>query len=363
MKILITGGAGFIGSHLADKLINQGHDVIVYDNLDPQVHLIGWPDYLNSSVKKIFGDVRDKKFFERILKDYDVEVIFHFAAKVGVGQSMYEIDPYVNVNVGGTANLLDIIVNSKLNIKKLIVASSMSCYGEGEYEEKVSGNIPVVRSLEQLQNHKWDIGYTPIPTKETKPLESQSIYALSKKMQEEMCLSVGKTYNIPTTALRFFNIYGTRQSLSNPYTGVVAIFCSCFLNDQNPIIFEDGKQMRDFVHIDDITDACILSMTKDEANYETFNVSSGKSITVFELAKIVQNLMNSDKDPIISNKFRVGDIRHCFANIDKIKKLGYEPKHRLEEGLVDVIEWVKKQRSYKSINEMINKLSDKKLII
>ena len=267
----------------------------------------------------------------------------------------------MNVNVGGTANLLDIIVNNKLNIKKLIVASSMSCYGEGAYQEKTHD---VVRTIDQLQNHNWDTGYTPIPTPEEKLLESQSIYALSKKMQEEMCLSIGRTYDIPTVALRFFNIYGTRQSLSNPYTGVVAIFCSCFLNDKNPVIFEDGNQMRDFVHIDDITEACYLSMIKDEANYEVFNVSSGKNITILELAKVVQNLMGSDKDPVICNKFRVGDIRHCFADISKIKnKLGFEPQHKLETSLKEVIDWVQKQQSYGSVESMITNLSDKKLII
>lgn len=362
MNVLITGGAGFIGSHLADKLIANGHDVVVYDNLDTQVHLTGdWPDYLNEKVEKIYGDVCDKSFLQQVIFDYNIEAIYHLAAKVGVGQSMYEIDPYVNVNVGGTANVLDIIVNKKTNIKKLIVASSMSCYGEGAYEQNPKN---LVRDIQQLQEHKWDIGHTPIATPESKALESQSIYALSKKMQEEMCLSIGRTYNIPTVALRFFNIYGTRQSLSNPYTGVVAIFCSCFLNNQSPIIFEDGEQLRDFVHIDDITEACYLSMVKSQGDYEVFNVGSGRKISIYDLAVLVQELMGSDKDPIISNKFRVGDIRHCFADIGKIRRyLGFKPQHDLKEGLKDLIEWVKLQNSHKSVTEMIDKLSDKKLII
>lgn len=362
MNILITGGAGFIGSHLSDKLVEEGHTVIIYDNLDQQVHLTGdWPDYINPNVEKIYGDVQDKKFLQQVIQDYNIEAVYHFAAKVGVGQSMYEIDSYTNVNVGGTANLLDIIVNKKTNIQKIIVASSMSIYGEGSY----SKNINMNRSIDQLKQHHWDINDNqPIPTFETKQLESQSIYALSKKMQEEMCLSVGRAYNIPTVALRFFNIYGTRQALSNPYTGVVAIFCSCFLNDQSPLIFEDGKQLRDFVHINDITNACYLSLIKPQADYEVFNVASGSPISIYDLAILVQKQMGSDKTPIISNKFRVGDVRHCFANIDKIKGfLGYEPKYNLDESLKDLIDWVKKQTTETKIDTMINKLSDKKLII
>jgi len=364
LNILITGGAGFIGSHLSDKLIENGHTVIAYDNLDSQVHLSGdWPDYMNPKVEKVYGDVRDKNFLQQVIQDYNVEAVYHFAAKVGVGQSMYEIDQYTNVNVGGTANLLDIIVNKSNNIKKIIVASSMSIYGEGAYGEP---STDMNRNIEQLQNHIWDAHdkVKPIPTPETKILESQSIYALSKKMQEEMCMSIGKTYNIPTVALRFFNIYGTRQSLSNPYTGVVAIFCSCFLNNQSPLIFEDGKQMRDFVHIDDITNACHLSLIKPQADYEVFNVASGSPITIFDLAKLVQKQMGSEKEPIISNKFRVGDVRHCYADISKIRNfLNYEPQHTLENSLKEVIDWVKKQTTENTIDTMINKLSDKKLII
>jgi len=360
-SILVTGGAGFIGSHLCDRLIKEGHNVVVYDNLDSQVHLTGdWPDYLNDNVEKVYGDMQDKRFLEQVIQDYNIEAVYHLAAKVGVGQSMYEIDSYVNTNVGGTANLLDVIVNKKTNIKKLIVASSMSCYGEGSYKNR-SLNF---RTIDQLQQHNWDLGDTPIPTDESKILESQSIYALSKKMQEEMCLSVGKAYDIPTVALRFFNIYGTRQSLNNPYTGVVAIFCSCFLNNQSPIIFEDGQQLRDFVHIDDIINACYLSLVKSQADYEVFNVASGSPITIYDLAKLIQGLMNSNADPVISNKYRVGDIRHCFANISKIEKyLGYKSKIKLEDGLKELIDWVVNQSSETKVNDMINRLSDKKLIV
>jgi dTDP-L-rhamnose 4-epimerase len=361
MNILITGGAGFIGSHLADRLVKENHNVIIYDNLDSQVHLTGdWPDYLSSSVEKVYGDVQDKKFLQQVIQDYNIESVYHLAAKVGVGQSMYEIQSYVDVNVGGTSNLLDIVVNKKTNIKKIIVASSMSCYGEGSYKNRSLN----VRSTDQLKQQIWDLGDTPIPTDESKILESQSIYALTKKMQEEMCLSIGRAYNIPTVALRFFNIYGTRQSLNNPYTGVVAIFCSCFLNNQAPIIFEDGNQLRDFVHIDDIVEACYLSLVKTQADYDVFNVASGMPITIHDLAKVIQKLMGSDQDPIISNKFRVGDVRHCFADITKIQQyLGYKPKQKLEKGLKELINWVINQSSEIKVGDMLDKLSDKKLII
>jgi dTDP-L-rhamnose 4-epimerase len=364
MKILITGGAGFIGSHLTDTLIEDGYEVYILDNLDPQVHTnhqFKYPDYINKKAHKIMADVRYENSYESILLEMDI--IFHFAAKVGVGQSMYQVRDYVDVNVGGTSKILNMLANKKHNVKKLIVASSMSNYGEGLYQDKKGDGFKkyqgVTRSEEQLKNKIWDPeGLTPIPTSEDKVLESQSIYALTKKMQEEMCLTIGKTYNIPTVALRFFNVFGTRQALSNPYTGVVAIFCSRLLNDKAPLVYEDGNQMRDFVHIKDICQACKLVMEKDEANYQVFNVGSGQAITVKEVAEILAKKMNKDIEPEITNKYRVGDIRHCFSDNSKLSKLGYKPKYNIRDDLDKLIDWVKQQTSDDKV-DIMNKEMEK----
>jgi len=373
MKILITGGAGFVGSHLADVLIEKKHEVFILDNLDPQVHTnhqFRWPEYLNKEAHKILGDIRYENCYENLIEE--VDVVFHFAAKVGVGQSMYQVRDYVDVNVTGTAKLLNLLVNKKHHVKKLIIASSMSNYGEGLYKddfgEDEGGFIQyqdVTRSEEQLKNREWNpIGLTPLPTPENKILESQSIYALTKKMQEEMCLTIGKAYNIPTVALRFFNIFGTRQSLSNPYTGVVAIFCSRLLNDKAPLIYEDGKQIRDFVHVRDICQACVLAMEKDEANYEVFNVGSGSPIEIKEIASIVAKKMGKDIEPEITNNYRVGDIRHCFSNNSKIvSKLGYEPQYNIRDDIDDLITWVKKQVAEDKIDEVYSEMKKLGVVI
>ncbi|MFC1809783.1 SDR family NAD(P)-dependent oxidoreductase, partial [Candidatus Omnitrophota bacterium] len=271
-KVLVTGGAGFIGSHLVDALIQKGHEVTVFDNLEPQVHGVSGkvPDYLNASAHFIQGDVCDIEALDAAVAGH--EIIFHQAAMVGVGQSMYQITRYMDVNTCGTANLLDLVVNKyKDQIKKIIVASSMSIYGEGLYTCKECGDVvPGLRSDIQMSKNQWEQvcplcgkEVKPTMTPESKPLHATSIYALSKKDQEEMTLMIGESYGIPTVALRYFNVYGPRQSLSNPYTGVCAIFSSRLKNDNPPIIYEDGKQSRDFVSVYDIVAANILAMEKD----------------------------------------------------------------------------------------------------
>lgn len=254
-QILITGGAGFVGSHLADGLLAAGHSVRILDDLTPQVHPEGQrPAYLAKDVELIVGDVRDPNRLREVLAG--VDVVFHFAATVGVGQSMYEIARYMSVNAQGTAELLQAMLDSKLTPEKLIVASSMSIYGEGRYLCSSCGMAaaPPVRPVSQLRAGEWELScatcggvLTPVPTDETKPSEIGSVYALSKRDQEQLCLIYGQNYDLPVTALRFFNIYGTRQALSNPYTGVAAVFASRMLNGNAPMIFEDGEQMRDFV--------------------------------------------------------------------------------------------------------------------
>ncbi len=258
-QILITGGAGFVGSHLADGLLKAGHHVRILDDLTPQVHQAGLPDYLSRNVELIVGDVRDPSRLTEALRN--VDVVFHFAATVGVGQSMYEISRYMSVNTQGTAELLQAMLDAKHTPEKLIVASSMSIYGEGSYicSECSRQAAPPVRPIAKLRSGDWDLQceacsglLRPLPTREDKPSEINSVYALSKRDQEQLCLIYGRNYGIPVTALRFFNIYGTRQALSNPYTGVAAVFASRMLNGNAPLVFEDGEQMRDFVSIHDI---------------------------------------------------------------------------------------------------------------
>ncbi len=370
MRILVTGGAGFIGSFIVDKLIELGHTVRIFDNLDEQVHPNSKkPDYLNKNAEFILGDVRDYDAFKKVC--LDVDVIFHKAAAVGVGQSQYKIKHYVDVNTGGTANLLDILVNNKNKVKKLIVAASMSSYGEGYYNCKKCGRVtPSLRSLPQMQSGDWElkcpicgINVNPLPTDEKKELASNSIYAISKKDQEEMCLNIGKAYNIPTVALRYFNVYGPRQSLSNPYTGVAAIFMSRIKNNNAPYIYEDGLQSRDFISVHDIVQANMLAMQKPEANYEMFNVGTGKPIAIKDIALILAKLYGKNIEPIIANKFRQGDVRYCYADISKItKKLGFKPKVSFEKGMKELIEWAKTAQSEDKFEQAAGELAAKGLV-
>jgi len=369
-NILVTGGAGFIGSHLVDFLLEKGHNITVYDNLEEQVHgkIDKPPDYLNRNIKFIKGNVLDYDLLYSAIKN--VEVIFHLAASVGIGQSMYQISKYIKSNTLGTANLLDILVNKEHSVKKLIVASSMSIYGEGKYKCESCGDIyPKFREKNDLEKGIWefkckscDKELKNVPTDEEKPLDSTSIYAMSKKHQEKMSLLIGDTYGIDTIALRLFNVYGSRQALSNPYTGVCAIFCSNLLCGNPPIIFEDGLQTRDFVNVKDICQALTLAMEKPQAKGEIFNVGTGIPITIKKIADTLIAKMNLEIKPIITNKYRAGDIRHCYADISKIKqKLGYEPKISFEDGIEELIQWVKLQtgkvedKSGKALEELKNK--------
>lgn len=370
-NVLVTGGAGFIGSHIVDALIEKGHKVSVFDNLDKQVHG-EWqkvPDYLNKSAKFIYGDMRDRDALKRAIKGIDV--IFHEASVVGVGQSMYEIKRYMEANTLGTAILWDILVNDKHQVRKIIIASSMSNYGEGEYTCSQCGIVhPQLRERQQFQDKRWELicpdcgkQLSPIGTHETKPLSPTSIYAISKKDQEEMSLVLGKTYKIPVVALRYFNVYGQRQALSNPYTGVAAIFSSRLLNNHSPVIFEDGNQSRDFIHIKDIVTANLLALEKPEANYEVFNVGTGRQVSILDVANILIQKLNPNLNPQIVDKFREGDIRHCYADISKIKaKLGFEPKIRFEEGFSELVKWVSTQTAVDMVEKATAQLQKKGLV-
>jgi dTDP-L-rhamnose 4-epimerase len=346
-NILITGGAGFIGSHLSDELLQHGHRVRVLDSLDPQVHqsCSSRPAYLNSAVELIVGDVRDRSAVTKAL--HGIDVVYHFAAAVGVGQSMYQIARYNSVNALGTAVLLEEI--AKREIERMIVASSMSVYGEGLYES-TAGEIvtDAKREAGPSNRHGWELrdrfGHQliPLPTPESKPISPQSIYALSKYGQERMCLCTGEAYRIPTVALRFFNAYGPRQALSNPYTGVLAIFSAQLLNNERPMVFEDGLQSRDFVSVKDIAKACRLAIEAPRAAGQVINIGSGRPSTIVEIAcELAEAVGRPEVSPAIMGKMRAGDVRHCFANISCARNLlGYEPQVNFKEGLSEFAEWL-----------------------
>ncbi len=364
--ILITGGAGFVGSHLADGLLAAGHRVRVLDDLTPQVHPSGPPSYLSPDVELVLGDVRDPNRLREVLAG--VDVVFHFAATVGVGQSMYEISRYMSVNTQGTAELLQAILDNKTALQKLVVASSMSIYGEGQYACSACGAsaFPPVRSTAQLKAGHWDLLckvcqgiLAPVPTAETKLSEINSMYALSKRDQEELCLIYGRTYDLPVTALRFFNIYGTRQALSNPYTGVAAIFAARLLNDQAPLVFEDGEQQRDFVSVHDIVRANMLAMERGPSDGEVVNIGSGQPIAIRRVAEILAAAVGKQHlAPVITERYRAGDIRHCFADLTKARKLlGYEPTVTHEHGFRELAAWLQGQEAEDKADTMLRELS------
>ena len=368
-KVLVTGGAGFIGSFIVDKLIKEGNDVRILDNLEPQVHQGNFPDYLNKKAQFIKGDVTNPEDLKKSMED--IEIVIHDAAMVGVGQSMYQIERYVNANSMGTAKLLDFIVNKKNHIKKMIVASSMSTYGEGSYECEDCGVVsPSFRLEQQMRKREWEVKcpncnkiLKPIPTKETKIQDCNSIYAISKKNQEEMVINIGKSYGIPCVALRYFNVFGPRQSLSNPYTGVAAIFMSRIKNNNQPVVYEDGLQTRDFISVHDIADANVLSMNKSSADYEIFNVGAGRQITIKSIAETLAKLYGKSIKPEITNKFRKGDVRHCFSDISKISsKLGFEPKVSFEEGMKELINWSATAKAIDKFEEATKELKSRNLI-
>jgi dTDP-L-rhamnose 4-epimerase len=344
--VLITGGAGFIGSHLADSLVRAGHRVRVLDNLSPQVHgpRRERPRYLNREVELIVGDVRDGEVVQRAL--LGVDQVCHFAAMVGVGQSMYDVEAYTSVNNLGTAVLLQCLIARP--VERLIVASSMSVYGEGRYET-LDGQpaSPRERTLADLRAKQWELRdadgqpLVPKPTPETKVPAIGSVYALSKYDQERLCLLIGRAYGIPTLALRFFNVYGPRQALSNPYTGVLAIFGARLLNGNHPLIYEDGEQRRDFVSVYDVVRACRLALETSQHDNAVFNVGSGQSITVRQVADRLATQLGRRIAPEVTGRYRVGDIRHCFADITAAQQgLGFAPEVSFDAGLRELVEWL-----------------------
>jgi dTDP-L-rhamnose 4-epimerase len=368
--ILITGGAGFIGAHVTEELIMHGYEVRVLDNLSPQVH---GPDrlrpvYLHPDAELITGDVRDPEIVRRALSGIDA--VFHFAAMVGVGQSMYEMEKYTSTNNTGTAVLLEALLENP--VERLIVASSMSIYGEGLCRTE-GGRIstPLERTAEQFERRDWELTnidqerLRPSPTPETKLPQLASVYALSKYHQERMCLIFGNAYGIETVGLRFFNVFGKHQSLSNPYTGVLAIFASRILNGNPPLIYEDGKQMRDFVHVKDVAVACRLALEKPEADGMVFNIGSGQPRTILSISEQMTNLIGEKKiRPKITYKYRIGDIRHCFADIKLAARiLGYVPQVPFQQGLLELASWLGQQKPKDYFSEAETQLEARRLTL
>ena len=317
----------------------------VVDSLVPQVH-----EGVGTVAPDIVGDVRDPEVVRRALEG--VDAVVHLAARVGVGQSMYEMAEYTSANSVGTTVLLEALAEKP--VRKLVVASSMSIYGEGLYR----GGDPGERTREQLERREWDFpGFVPVPTPETKRPALSSIYALTKYDQERACLVAGAAYAIPTVALRLFNVYGPGQALSNPYTGVLAIFAARLLNGRAPRVFEDGEQRRDFVSVRDVARAFALALERDGADGLAVNVGSGASVTVNELAALLARTLGKDVAPEVTGEFRVGDIRHCFADVSLAREtLGFEPEVTLEAGIAELAEWLAGQTAVDRVDEAAREL-------
>jgi dTDP-L-rhamnose 4-epimerase len=374
--VLVTGGAGFIGSHLVDALLRRGHQVRVLDAFIEQVHGNALSP-LPAEVEIISGDVRDRELVAAALED--VEAVFHQAAEVGVGQSMYEIQRYVAANTLGTAALLEALLARRGQVRKLIVASSMSIYGEGAYRCRACGPnatgactvlAPARRCAAQLTARDWELrcrvcrsALEPVPTPETKPLDPASVYAITKQDQEQLCLTVGQAYDLPTVALRYFNVYGPGQALSNPYTGVAAIFSSRLLNGQPPLIFEDGGQSRDFTHVSDIVQANVCALEADAANFQAINVGTGVATTVKRVAELLAQGLGIAIEPEIEGRYREGDIRHCVADISRARALlGYEPSVSIEEGIPQLLAWVQAQQACDAVPQATQELQSRGLV-
>jgi dTDP-L-rhamnose 4-epimerase len=370
VRVLITGGAGFIGSHVVDLLVERGHAVRILDSLDAQVH-DGPPAYLNVEAELVNGDVRDPETVRKCLDGIDR--VLHLAAAVGVGQSMYEIVRYTDVNSRGMAVLLEEAIAVRDRLEKVVVASSMSIYGEGLYRcaaEDIEVT-PEPRPNEQLLEREWELRcpscgrpLDPVPTPERKPLLPTSIYAIGKRDHEEMCLAWGRAYQVPATALRFFNVYGPRQSLSNPYTGVAAIFASRLLNGRPPLVFEDGRQSRDFVHVSDVARASATALEPGASDGAAVNVGTGNAVTVLDVADALRRHLAVDVEPEIRNEFRAGDIRHCFADVSRARDLlDYEAAVSFEDGMGELSEWLAGQAARDHVEEATEALASRGLTL
>jgi len=351
LRVVVIGGAGFIGSHLVDALVERGHQVRIVDSLDPQVHPTGLPpSFLNPAAEFVHQDILDIDGLARALED--ANAVYHLAGAVGVGDSMYRIRHYTEVNLEGSSNLLEILANSRHAVRKVILASSVTVYGEGKYSCPRHGvAFPSLRLPEQVARREWELTcperdggvpcalpLEPLPTDEGKPLAPQSIYAITKRAQEELFLAVGRSYGIPATVLRYFNVVGPRQAISNPYTGVAKNFALEMAAGNAPVIYEDGRQTRDFIHVSDVNQANLLALANPEADGQIFNVGTGCPTTISELAHTLSTRLGRKIPLEPSGKYRIGDVRHCFADISKAQQLlGFAPRVLFPEGLDNLL--------------------------
>lgn len=353
MKVLVTGGAGFIGSHLVLRLLREGCEVSVLDNFSSQVHgnSKNLPPGLQGQVRLHVGDVRDKEAFAKALDKQ--EVVVHLAAETGVGQSMYEIERYQEVNIGGTACLLQHLLNNKSStVRKLVLASSRAVYGEGKHHCSAHGNVyPALRRPEDLRRGCFEPrcplcgeACEPRPTPEESPLQPLSFYGLTKQVQEQMTLMLARTLGLSAFALRYQNVYGPGQSLKNPYTGILAVFSSQARAGQPINVFEDGLETRDFVYVDDVVEATWRCIVAEGSQVEALNIGTGERITVLQVAQEIGSFFSSRSQVVVSGAFRQGDIRHNFADLAKARSLiGYEPHWRFTEGLKKFLDWAAAQ--------------------
>lgn len=367
--VLITGGAGFIGAHVATELLAHGYRVRVLDTLHPQVHgePPGWPSYLPDGVERRRGRVEDLRAGADVLDG--VRWVVHLAARVGVGQSMYQVADYTRANNVGTARLLEAVMESGLD--RLVVASSMSVYGEGAYRTR--DGVPVNgarRTREAIEAGEWEPRgpdgrpLMPVPTPESKSPDLASVYALSKFDQERLCLLIGGAYGISTVALRLFNVFGPHQALSNPYTGVLAIFAARLLNGEAPLVYEDGRQQRDFVHVQDVARAFRLALEAPDVAGRVINIGSGQPRSVLEVAERLADLLGGRRRPQVTGRYRVGDVRHCFGDITRARRLlGFEPRVRFEEGAEELVAWLEGQRATDRVGEANEELAARGLVV
>jgi dTDP-L-rhamnose 4-epimerase len=368
-RVLVTGGAGFIGSHLVDALLAAGERVRVLDNLDPLAHPDGPPAHLSGEAELVVGDLCDRDAVNRALDG--VDGVFHLGGVVGNGESMINVRRAVDANSGGTATLLEAVLERRDRIRRLVAASSMVVYGEGSYRCPAHGpRSPALRSVEHLRRREWeprcedcDAELDPVPTDEGAPLRPTSVYGITKRDQEELVLVLGRAYGLETVALRYLNVYGPRQALANPYTGVAAIFAARLLNGRRPLVFEDGRQIRDLVHVSDVVRATHAAMDAPGAPGNAINVATGQRVRIAELAGELVRALGSDLTPELTGEARAGDIRHCFADVTCARELlGFSARRTLAEGLPELADWVSSQRVSERGDDALRQLRERGLV-
>jgi dTDP-L-rhamnose 4-epimerase len=367
--ILVTGGAGFIGSHLVDALLTRGERVRVLDNLDPLAHPGGRPAHLDREAELVIGDLTDPTAVSGALDG--VDRVFHLGGVVGNGESMINVRRAVDANSAGTATLMEAVLARRDRVRRMVVASSMVVYGEGSYTCPEHGpRAPALRPAEQLRRREWEPlcelcgrPLDALPTPEDAPLRPTSVYGITKRDQEELALVLGRAYGLETVALRYLNVYGPRQALGNPYTGVAAIFAARLLNGRRPLVFEDGSQIRDLVHVADVVRGTLAAMDAPAAPGHAINVATGRPIRIADLARRLASALGTHLEPELTGEFRAGDIRHCFADVRRARDLlAFEAFRSIDEGLPELADWVARQQVEESGDEAVALLRARGLV-